>query len=652
MTGWGRITTSWCTIAGAAMVLLVLGAYWPGRLPGASAGAEVLLVAAGALMAQLLLVERDRPLGAVVATGARLAVPPLLVLVATGIAVQRLVDLREWAGPLRDVRDAAIGIVNLGPIDEASPVAGFWIIALLAQSAVLLLLLRPLVSRWRTRAGLALVAVLTAASFGWWVVGGDDLAAARFWPVGCGVLVALLAGRWPLPSGPVAAAAGWLGALGLGAVALVGPVPRLEVLAGVAAGVVLVATARSSTSPGGLLRGRTATWFAWLAWAGFCWAWPALSLAPEAADRDLGLRDRAGLLVVVGVVALLTWALVAGVRSVVRHGVAWAALAAACLLAAVLVTVPGSERLDAIETDAARTEALLTADLPECFGALTMAARAEGRDCRNGELEGVLHPPLDRAGADFEAYLDCWSRPDDANLNLCDLGGPAQGPRVLVLGDSHARVLLGAFRRLAEHGVMEVTAAAKASCAWSTLPVRDSKDPLRGPLCDQWRVKLTTWLEQHVDEYDVIVTTAYAGRMKGSESAQVRGLVEAWEPAARAGVPIVALRDNPRLPGDTLECLSGTEPDDWARCDVARDDIVPDFDPFEPAAARVDGAHFVDTWPFFCREDVCPAVIGGVNVFRDYNHVSATYAGTLAAPLHREIARTGVLDAVHRSAAG
>nr|WP_283251736.1 SGNH hydrolase domain-containing protein [Aeromicrobium duanguangcaii] len=352
----------------------------------------------------------------------------------------------------------------------------------------------------------------------------------------------------------------------------------------------------------------------------------------------------------VGAVALLTWALVASVRSVVRHGVAWAALAAVCVLAAVLVTAPGFERLDAIETDAARTEALLGADVPECFGALTIAAQVEGRDCRNRELEGVLHPPLDRAASDFEAYLDCWSQPADADLNLCDLGG--EGPRVLVLGDSHARVLLGAFRRLAEQGVMDVTAATKASCAWSTLPLRDSKDPLRGPLCHEWRAKLTMWLEQHAAEYDVIVTTAYSGRMKGPEGDQVQGLVEAWEPAVRAGVPIVALRDNPRLPEATLECLSATDPDAWARCDVARDDVVPDFDPFEPAVAEVDGAHFVDTLPFFCGEDVCPAVTGGVNVYRDYNHVSATYAGTLAAPLYREIARTGVLDDARRSAAG
>ena len=85
------------------------------------------------------------------------------------------------------------------------------------------------------------------------------------------------------------------------------------------------------------------------------------------------------------------------------------------------------------------------------------------------------------AGDVFESYLDCWSDPDDADLNVCQLGAARAPdpdvPRVLVLGDSHARVLLGAFRRLDEQGVLEVDAAAKASCGWSTLPVLDRKDP-------------------------------------------------------------------------------------------------------------------------------------------------------------------------------
>src|SRR5690606_11550597 len=123
-----------------------------------------------------------------------------------------------------------------------------------------------------------------------------------------------------------------------------------------------------------------------------------------------------------------------------------------------LVTAPGLNRLEAIEADVARAEAAVTQDLPACFGAVEIAARAEGRACRNPALDGVITPALDRAGRDFESFLDCWSDPREHELNVCDLEGPGTGPKVLVLGDSHARVLLGAFRRLSEAGVVSVSA--------------------------------------------------------------------------------------------------------------------------------------------------------------------------------------------------
>src|SRR5690606_523255 len=106
-----------------------------------------------------------------------------------------------------------------------------------------------------------------------------------------------------------------------------------------------------------------------------------------------------------------------------------------------MLSASGLDRIEAIEADVARVEAAVTQDLPECFGAVEMAARAEGRPCRNRELDGVIRPDVDRIEVDFEPYLDCWSRPEEYRLNLCDLGGPRDGPRVLVLGDSHARVL-------------------------------------------------------------------------------------------------------------------------------------------------------------------------------------------------------------------
>lgn len=647
----GRFTPAGRTVAGAALVLLVLGAYWPGVLPGAQIAVDVLLVSAGALLAHALVVERSRPLGETLAGGLRLLVPPLLALVTIGIAVQRWWDVRVWMPVLDEVRHAAHATINLQTAGPESPVTWFWVVALLTQSAAALLVLRFVASALGDRIVAVLVAVLCAGSFAWWLEQGG-LATGRFWPVGVGALIALLTARRGTPRGPVAAALAWVASAAVAFAAVTGADPDVLVLGGVAAGAALTLLGPAAGSPARLLPERISRWLAWVAWATFCFAWPALRLAPEIVGHDLGLRDRVLLLAAVVGVAVLVEALVHGLTLVVgRRWVLWPVLVAAAVVAAVAVTMPGIDRVEAIEADVQRVEARLLADQPRCFGASAMLARIDDRTCDNPALEGTVSPDVEEAATDFEAFADCYSRPHEAHLKVCDLGGSDELPRILVLGDSHARVLLSGFRRLARQDVVSVDAAVKASCAWSSLPIRDATDPMRPPLCDRWRANLADWLEEHATDYDVIVTTAYNGRMTGPEDERVRGLVDVWTPVARAGVPIVALEDNPRMEEDTIVCLEDADPDELSDCDVPKADVVPQPDPFEPAAEQVEGAHFVDTGPFFCRAKVCPAVIGGVNVYRDYNHVSATYAESLAPLLYREIALTGVFEP-RRTAAG
>lgn len=631
----------WRGTAGAALVLLVLGIAWPGRLPGAGVGVEILLVCAGALLGQALLVDTRRPLREVVGVGVRPLVVPLLVLLGVALAVQRWVEVASWESVLRDVRAAAVASTNVREGAAGSPVENFWLVALLVQVALVALVLRWVATRWM---GETVVLLLSVASLAWWVVDPAGHVGARFWPVGLGVLAALVVARRGEDTVPrKAAALAWITALVVGGVAVLVEGDVLLTVVGAAAGVLLAVAGLAPRSPMALLGARLSAWLALVAWAVFCAAEPALRLAPDIVGHDLGLRDRAQLLVLVGAAALVLVVVLIVLGRVVAHGLSWAVLVAGLAVATFLVSEPGLDRVEAIEADVVRVHEVVTDDLPACFGAAEIAARLDGKPCVNPDLEGTTSPPPARIGRNFEAFLECWSQPYDDELHVCDLGdGPRDAPRVLVVGDSHARVLFGGFRRLAEEGFISVTATAKASCAWSTHPLED-KDPARIQSCETWRANVADWLDDHATDYDVVVTTAYSGRMTGPKQARVDGLVEAWEPVVADGVPIVALRDNPRLEDDPDACLIATDPADWDACDVARDDVVTQFDAFERAAAQVDGVDFVDMWRYFCDDEVCPAVLGGVGVYRDYNHVSARYAETLAPFLYREIARTGVL---------
>ncbi|WP_313409112.1 hypothetical protein, partial [Aeromicrobium sp.] len=183
----------WRGTAGAALVLLVLGTAWPGRLPGAAVGADILLVCAGALLGRALLVDPRGPVREVIGTGLRLLVVPLVVLVGVAVAVQRWADVREWEAALREVRVAVLASANVREVAADSPVASFWVVALLVQAAVLVLVLRWVAQRWT---GIAtVVLLLSVASFVWWAFDPASHLGARFWPIGAGILVALAVAR-------------------------------------------------------------------------------------------------------------------------------------------------------------------------------------------------------------------------------------------------------------------------------------------------------------------------------------------------------------------------------------------------------------------------------------------------------------------------
>ena len=85
-------------------------------------------------------------------------------------------------------------------------------------------------------------------------------------------------------------------------------------------------------------------------------------------------------------------------------------------------------------------------------------------------------------------------------------------------------------------------------------------------------------------------------------------------------------------------------PDDLAACGGPRERWVPE-DPLVAAARELDDPRItaVDLTDLICSATQCPAVVGGVLVYFDSSHLTATYSRTLApfldAPLTDAVAR-------------
>jgi hypothetical protein len=186
-------------------------------------------------------------------------------------------------------------------------------------------------------------------------------------------------------------------------------------------------------------------------------------------------------------------------------------------------------------------------------------------------------------------------------------------------------------------------------CPWTT-QAPDTSSAV-GQACAGIRPELTEYLDQHAKDYDAVLTTARITTMPGTQEEQVAGLSQAWARVARQGVPVVVVKDNPQNEGDMDPeanpnfCLA-TVPVEQANARCAFDrasrlDRWPDV--LTEAARRTPRARVVDLSRFYCDEVMCPVVIGGVNVYLDNDHLTKTYAKTLAPYLYAKIRKLGLL---------
>jgi len=321
----------------------------------------------------------------------------------------------------------------------------------------------------------------------------------------------------------------------------------------------------------------------------------------------------------------------------VKHPLALAFVAAALAFAAFLVAVSGREAAsDAVipvahpaAAPAVARVVAPTAATPRCFGAASMAKKR----CHNPALKGRITPKIGRAHLDQlrTPGKQCY-RPGTSQTTVnrgCVFGTRAKGrPHVILVGDSHGRALLPAFIEMANRGHISLEAQVRAACSWTRSGLKHP-DKSRVKPCKKYRTNLSRWLISQARTTDIIVTTGYTRQIAGSKSSQVTAMRATWKPLIKRGVRIVAISDNPRLPRDPQRCLKkyglkkGTK-----KCGVSTKQGFA-RDPFVLTAKSTKGATAISLTSRFCRKGHCPAVIGGVNVYRDNTHITRTYSTTL-----------------------
>jgi hypothetical protein len=265
--------------------------------------------------------------------------------------------------------------------------------------------------------------------------------------------------------------------------------------------------------------------------------------------------------------------------------------------------------------------------------------RTDAQEQDERPLPDAVRPRLDQAWWDRSSSYDdrCHNDAVDPELRPCSFGAADGGTRVALFGDSHALQWLPALADAASDAGWQVTALTKAACPPAQVEF-GRKEAGAASSCIAWRRQALDWLTD--DRPDIILVTG-AGRVYNVLGEDGQRLpddlaLEAWQDglgATLGALPpesrVVVLADTPFLQRNPISCLERGG-GDLSACSTPRAAAVGRaLDEAERATAAQAGAAFESLNDLVCPYSPCPLVIGEVLLWRNADHITATFARQL-----------------------
>ena len=664
------------------MAVIAVVAFHAGAIDGGFIGVDVFFVISGFLITRMLWAER-------VATGRvrlasfygararRLLPAAATVLVVTAVAATVLMPPLQARSALDDGLASALYVGNYRfaitgtdylAHSAPSPFQHYWSLGVEEQFYLLWpVLLLAVGWLWNRRANrpsplpyLVMLSAIIAASLTLAVIWTHSQPPwaffslpSRAWELAAGGLIALSAPLWRRLAPGFAAIAGFggLAAIGWAATQLddATPYPGTAALVPVIGtmAVIVAGCATPTRAAGRLLAIPPLRAVGRLSYSWYLWHWPLLVLAPVAVGHPLGWAGRLAAVAASFALAMFTLRYVerpiryarplrrsAGGSLAIGSMVTATAVSAALLLP-LLVPVPvgrGAPATAAVTHSAQRPQSV-----PDSLvTALTEVRAAVQAASRPGPVPAGLTPPLAEAAWDkpagfFDGCVRTWL---EVGVPECVSGDPDGPTTVALVGDSHAAMWHPALEPLAAREHWRLVTMAKVTCPLQDLPIVSPYLGREYSECRQWRTEAIQRIRSEQPKLIVLSMSRRYGADFGFTAYDPAWMASLTDLVANlradTGARVLVLGPVPDPHTDVPVCLSAHLEDALACAPERQKGLYANGIADESRATGAGGGQYAELSQLFCTDRVCPVVVGTDVVFRDDNHVTVSYAQTLA----------------------
>lgn len=262
-------------------------------------------------------------------------------------------------------------------------------------------------------------------------------------------------------------------------------------------------------------------------------------------------------------------------------------------------------------------------------GAAALVAGADAPHVREQPSRFVAHADLPATTLE-----DCISQPGQTDPLTCTYGDADADRAIALIGGSHAEHWLPALDLLGQEHRFRVETYVKVGCP-AVLPA--APDAEVGE-CEEWTFGVVDALTEARPDF-VFSTSTRPASDDGPGDYTPDTYIALWQELTDRDLGVIAVRDTPWLHNDGVQyraadCLS-RHGGDADSCGIDRADVLAEVDPAQAASADLPGVRLLDLSDAVCRTDRCRVIEGNVLVYRDSNHLTASYVRTLAPELGR-----------------